>query len=426
MTRRITLFLGCAALLAALLTGCGVDKPHSPTVVLTGTDYFERYVAIGSSMTAGFMDGGLMLNGQLGSYPSLVARQMGHSVAVSSSATFTQPYILSPGIGITSTGSTSVTAGVLYWTGTGVALLGTTPTASVPSLAVMATLPAPYSNLAVPLATTSDVLNALTSANSQVPNNRYFDLILRNPTFGNVTMLNQAIGRKPTLVTLWIGAEEILTAATTGSPALGVNLTPAAYFAGWLDQIIEQIQVNVAQLSGTAPLIIAANLPALDDIPYFVPKALVDAIAGATVPTDESPVSYVRLPALSFLAVPDSLPLDGRWTLSTAEAGTVTGLIEAYNANIASVCDERDVPVVDAQALFATLHDEGLDGLTGGLYALGEATTAFSLDGIHPNNRGQGLVANAFVEAINEAAGTSLAGVDVGSLVWDPTYGTGD
>lgn len=429
MTRRILLKTACVALLAALLPGCGADTPKVADVELAGDAWFSRYVAVGSSLTAGFMDGGLVMDGQLGSYPSLLARQMGYRVAVSSTATFTQPYVARPGIGVTATGDPAVTAGVLYWTGTGVALLGTTPTASVPSLALLATLPSPYSNLAVPAATTSDVLNALTSANSQVPGNRYFDLILRNPTFGNVTMLNQAIGRKPTLVTLWIGAEEILNAAATGSPALGVNLTPASYYADFLDQIVEGIQLGVAQRSGEAPLIVAANLPALADIPYFMPKALFDQVAtggAGTVPCDEADAAYVRFPALSYLQGGGTPPLAGTWTLSAAEAATVASLIDAYNTNFASVCGERGVAVVDAHALFADLHDGGLDGLSGSLFPLGATNSAFSLDGIHPNNRGHGLVANAFIAAINAAAGTALAPVDVGDLAWDPTYGQDD
>ncbi len=428
MKRNRTILTACAALLAALLGGCAPDTPHSPDVTLTGDDWFFRYQAVGSSMTAGFMDGGLMLDGQLGSYPALIARQMGKSVAVSSSAAFTQPYIARPGIGVTPVPA-GFKAGCLYWTGTGVALLGTTPEAQVPQLALMALLPSAYGNLAVPAATTRDVLQALSATDSQVPGNAYFNLILRNPTFGNVTMLNQTIYRRPTLVTLWIGAEEILNAAATGAPALGVNLTPGSLFGDMFDQIVESLQIAIEQGGGEAPLIVAGNLPALVDIPYFMPKTLFDYVATegeGTVPTVEADAVYVRFPALSYLGGGGTPPLGPEWTLSAAEAFTVDSLIESYNTNIASVCGERGVPVVDLGALFAELNEEGMEGLTGGLYPLGNADTAFSLDGIHPNNRGHGLIANAFIAAINAAAGAALAPVDVAGLTWDPTYGQDD
>ncbi len=51
------------------------------------------------------------------------------------------------------------------------------------------------------------------------------------------------------------------------------------------------------------------------------------------------------------------------------------------------------------------------------------AATLFSLDGVHPNSRGYGVIANAFIEKINELQGTSVADVDWNALVWDPTYG---
>ncbi|MHB8080032.1 MAG: SGNH/GDSL hydrolase family protein [Candidatus Krumholzibacteriia bacterium] len=426
MKRTITAFALFTILLAGLLAGCGVDTPDSPHVVLTGNEQFKTYVAIGNSLTAGYMDGGLVVDGQLGSFPSLIARQMGYSVGVSSTATFTQPYILRPGVGTTSTGDPAVTAGVLHWTGSTVALLGTTPTASVPALAVMATLPAPYNNLGVPGATTLDVHQALTHANSQAPGNAYFDLILRNPTFGNVTMREQAIHKKPTLMTVWIGANDILGGATGGNPVVGVNITPAPYFAALFDSLLARIQHGVTEVAGLPPVIVAGNIPSITDIPYFVPKALFDGAAGGAIPTVESDVVYVRFPALGYLAGGGPLPLPGEWTLTQAEVDVVNGAVDAYNLQIATICAARGVGLMDAHALLAGVTAGDFAPLTGGHYAFGYVNTAFSLDGVHPNNRGYGLVANAWIDAINAAAGTTLAHVDVAALTWDPTYGTAE
>jgi hypothetical protein len=51
------------------------------------------------------------------------------------------------------------------------------------------------------------------------------------------------------------------------------------------------------------------------------------------------------------------------------------------------------------------------------------ATTLFSLDGVHPNSHGQGVMANAFIDVINDLDGSSIAHVDPAALPWDPTYG---
>jgi hypothetical protein len=432
-------FPGLLALLAVLLAGCGVDTPHSPRVVVpqpTGSAYFATYVSLGNSLTAGYMDGGLMINGQLGSYPSLIARQLGKVVAPSAAATFSQPYINRPGVGTTSTGNPAVTAGVLHWVadaespfGGGIALLGTTATASVPALALMSALPLPYNNLGVPGATTHDVLQALTHVNSQAPGNAYFDLILRNPTFGNVTMLGQAISRAPTLVTVWIGNNDVLGGALSGNPALGVNVTPPSYFGPMYAAILDGIAAGVQARAGYTPLIVAANVPSNADNPYFVPKAQFDFVVQLATPTQESDVAYVLFPALGYLQGGGSLPLPGSLTLTQAEVATLNSAVIGINARIDALCAARNVPVVNTYALLNELNTTGLDGLVGGNYlflsSANRAKAAFSLDGIHPNNRGQGLVANAFIDAINGAAGTEIAHVDIAALAWDPTYGAG-
>jgi len=52
-----------------------------------GTADFSRYISIGNSLTAGYADGGLYREGQLNSYPSIIAKQM---LTVGGGA-FTQP-----------------------------------------------------------------------------------------------------------------------------------------------------------------------------------------------------------------------------------------------------------------------------------------------------------------------------------------------
>src|ERR1700710_507631 len=52
-------------------------KPDIKTPQAThSTADFSRYIALGNSLTAGYADGGLYLQGQLNSYPSIIAKQM--------------------------------------------------------------------------------------------------------------------------------------------------------------------------------------------------------------------------------------------------------------------------------------------------------------------------------------------------------------
>src|SRR4051812_26556820 len=68
--RRPALALG----LTAAMVGCEpkLDDAPAPT---KGSADFSRYYAIGNSLTAGYEDNGLYLEGQQNSYPSMLAGQ---------------------------------------------------------------------------------------------------------------------------------------------------------------------------------------------------------------------------------------------------------------------------------------------------------------------------------------------------------------
>ena len=55
---------------AACKTEINTPKPSR------GTADFSRYISVGNSLTAGYADGGLYRDGQLNSYPSIIAAQM--------------------------------------------------------------------------------------------------------------------------------------------------------------------------------------------------------------------------------------------------------------------------------------------------------------------------------------------------------------
>ncbi len=442
ITTRFLTILAAAALLS-LFGGCTPDDPGQVELALeplTGPAGLTTYVALGDGLTAGFMDGGLVAstaaatNGQFASYPAQIAWMLGYT-GTGGTRPFAQPLIHQPGVGITPTGVPDVVAGVLYFdtTESEITLLGTTPRAQVPGLLDNAQHPVPYDNLGVPGASTHDVGNATSSQNSQSAGNAYFDLILRNPTFGNTTMLQQAIGRGPTLVTLWIGEADILGGARGGNPVVGVNITPPDAYGAMLGQLIDDLQTGVRDRFGYEPVVVVGNLRSLTAMPYFIPKTVFDAIVGAPIPTEESDVAYVLLPTLTAVQTPGfTPPIPSTGTLTTAEAAAVEGAVDAYNVAIAQVADARDLTLVDLEAAFAGL---GVPARTHFLFLLQQglnlaqaaATTAYSLDGIHPNSHGYTLVANAFIDGINAAlALTGEEAIEPGvAPVWDPRYTSG-
>ena len=161
---------------------------------------FTRYVAIGDSLTAGFTSGGLVQTAQVNSYPAILHRQ-----ATGSDAGFQQPLISAPGI-----------PPLLQLVSLSPLVITRLPGQGQP---LNLNLPQPYNNLGIPCATVGDILNTKSGG--------IFDLILRNPAFQNTTAIQQALALHPTFVTVWIGNNDALNAATSGI-VNDQTLTPAA------------------------------------------------------------------------------------------------------------------------------------------------------------------------------------------------------
>lgn len=445
MRKSLIILLG-ATLAGLLAAGCSLDSPGHVSLDYPqpeGAGIFGNYVAVGNSLTAGFMDSGLMTAGQATSYPQLIANQMGYPAG-----SFPQPLLASPGVGSTELDDDTLVAGVLRFdaaTG-GLVPLGVTPEDEVPALALAATWPVPYSNLGVPGATLKDFSDALTGETSQSPGNSFFDIILRNPTFGNVSMKDQLIARGPTICTFWLGNNDVLGGAASGQPNDGavhpgedVNLTPAGLFNTMYGAALDGITQGVMERHGFTPVIFVANIPAITSAPFFMPKELFRTAAGLpdadTLPvfTQETDAELVLFTGLGHLAEEgmDGLPLPPEFSLSVAEAELVANTVAAYNQAIAAAVAARpNVYLWDANATLAALDPMGegahflvLAQAVGPETAA--ATTLFSLDGIHPNNKGYARVANGFLQAMNDQLGTDFPLVNEAAITWDPTYGTG-
>ena len=360
---------------------------------------FTRYVALGDSLTAGFQSGSLNRTYQANSYPALIARQ-------GAAASFEQPLVTEPGIpAILELRSLSP--------------LQIAPKSGLGQPANL-NLPRPYNNMAVPGA---DVVELTTTVTD---NGGLHDLILRGQGF---TQLQQGLSLSPTLVTLWIGNNDVLGAATSGRVIEGVTITPLAIF----EANYRAAATAIATISGVK--VAVANIPNVTSIPFVttVPRVLVNPatsqpvlIGGQPVPLlgPDGPLGsgdYVLLPATAELAqgrgIPvalggSGLPLSDGAVLSAAEVQTIVDRTAAFNTVIAAVATEKGWAFVDAaQALrdfAAGLHIGGITFnsafLTGGL---------FSYDGVHATTIGYALVANLFIEALNAKYGATIPAVDL-------------
>jgi len=84
------ILISSLAFSALLLVSCKTefDQDVKDITVSNGNADFSKFVSIGNSLTSGYRDGALYLDGQNESFPSMIAKQM---ALAGGSQTFTQP-----------------------------------------------------------------------------------------------------------------------------------------------------------------------------------------------------------------------------------------------------------------------------------------------------------------------------------------------
>ncbi len=398
MKKVLSIFL---ILIVLFAIGCEdrseLTPPAPPS---TGQVNFSTFVTLGNSLTAAYQNGALYESSQMYSIGKLIADQVG--------IPFEQPIVSDPGTG----GRLEVEA----LTATGIKIY-TNPNQGQPK---NLNLNRPYNNLAVPGAFLYDVANATSSTTcySYVfggQANPLFDLVLR----GQGSMLSQAKVLNPTVVTLWIGNNDILGHATSGAT---VPYTPSVNFAALYNALANE-------LAATGAKVVVANIPDVTAIPFFTtvgPTLAAQGISavwvvrgvGDTIPVNVM-TNYLTLKAIDLLNQGKGLskpnPLPNSVVLDSLEALNVKNVINDYNTTIASVATAKGFGLVDANALL----NNAKKGLTvNGIKFTTQYVTGglFSLDGVHPTSRGYAIIANEFIKVINQKWGANIPLVNVANI----------
>ncbi|MBE9575384.1 SGNH/GDSL hydrolase family protein [Flavobacterium proteolyticum] len=302
------------AVLAAGFASCEPEFENAVDANYTAGDAdFTTYVAIGNSLTAGYMDGTVSRVGQTYSYPNLLARQF----ALVGGGEFTQPSYADDvnnlgGLMLGGLPISDVNGRNLFRTRLVIdASEGRPETiAGTSTIEVSAQQFTAYNNMGVPGAKSFHLLasgygNIAGVALGQA--NPYF---VRHATSASATVLGDAMSKNPTFFTNWIGANDVLSYATSGgalpdnpsttvdeslspTPAADHNSTgntnPATYGsnditnAGVFANVYSTIITTLT--SGGAKGVVC-TIPSVTSIPYFttVPYAPLSptALGGAT------------------------------------------------------------------------------------------------------------------------------------------------
>ena len=238
------------------------DRPVNSGSYHAGEADFTSYVAIGNSLTAGYMDGTVFRSGQMYSFPNILAKQF----AIVGGGEFTQPSYLDDvnNIGGLVLGGTQIGDTRLF---INASIGGPQNFKGVPTIEVSALQKKAYHNMGVPGSRTFHLLLSgygdLTGVSGGTAN-PYF---VRQATSSSTTVMNDALSLKPTFFTNWIGNNDVLGYATSGGvdDTLGTGenqITPLNTFEVSYSTIVETLMT-------TAKGGVVATIPNVTAIPFF-------------------------------------------------------------------------------------------------------------------------------------------------------------
>jgi len=434
-----------AYVLFAGLLGLSACKPSivQPSTFSAGPLDLTRYISVGNSLTAGYADGGLYLEGQQNSYPSIIAKQL----QMVGGGSFTQPlfdpsqangsgYLTLTGFDATGNPITANVTTNLAVTGQVTIPTSATTTITVPTYAKYT---GNFDNYGVPGIKLANV-NVAAYANF----NPYFARMLPGAAGTlNTTYLSFVTASPYTFFTDWLGNNDALLYATSGGA--GDTLTTKAVFTSTYNATVAKLIANGAKGA-------LAAIPDVTTIPYFTTVTYAALLAGVqksapTVtglyinalvsPLPAAPTYAARLATPSDLFVltfPTALlgsttagvgtypygldprnPIQTQYVLDANEVANVKDYVNSYNGTIRSAAAANRLAYFDAFTFLSGVKSNGLlingVSLNSGYISGG----IFSLDGVHLTPRGYAIVANEFIKAINNNYNSNIPLADVSS-----------
>lgn len=348
------------AIIAAGFASCEPEFENSVDANYTAGDAdFTTYVAVGNSLTAGYMDGTVYRVGQTYSFPNLLARQF----ALVGGGEFTQPSYAEDVNNLGGIQGLAATRLVIDASqGRPENIAGTSTITLTPQATA-------YNNMGVPGAKSFHLTFPGYGAL-----NPYF---ARHATSPTATVLGDAMSKNPTFFTNWIGANDVLAYATNGgaqsdgvTPAADHNLTgnlnPATYgmnditnsnvFASVYSTIVNTLT------SGGAKGVVA-TIPSVTSIPYFT------TVPYNALPAEATSTNATAIGLYQFLAVATGgriAPLNtaagskNPVLIKDADLTNISATIEFYAANSGNpllVANAAALGAIFGQARHATPND---------------------------------------------------------------------
>lgn len=213
---------------------------------------FSNYIAIGNSLTAGFMDGALYTNGQIHSFPAILSDQL----ELVGGGDFLQPNVNSVN-GFNVSLSNPQQGLILGRTELDVSIPGPVPTIGEFPIPAFNGDRAAVNNLGVPGIRVADLFSSDLQGNNAL--GLYYSRFATDP--GTSTIIQDAVSKNPTFFSLWIGNNDVLGYALSGGIDENMITGQVAFQ--------NDLQNAIGALVQTGANGVVLNIPPLVTLPFF-------------------------------------------------------------------------------------------------------------------------------------------------------------
>lgn len=421
--------------LYAAIAAIGLIASCKPTIEIdekspTQQVNFSKFIAIGNSLTAGYADGGLYLEGQINSFPNMIADKMKRF----GGGEFITPYFSEAqrnGSGYIRLKALVNGQPVMEPVTTELAIRGFYNNDPQKPLYTKFTGTA-INNLGVPgmRLDMSNITGIGTAAG-----NPFFERLMAETPDPTISYQSYATSQNHTFFSFGLGNNDVLGYAMNGAaPTLDQTkaLISEATFQSRYTSFIDALTTN--QQKG-----VVATIPDVTAIPYLTTVtnqallAAASAAAGtpitaiyiqtksATRPATSKDLFVLPFSSAGLLGKPNALgqpygidprnPVEDKYVLDSTEAEAVHTRVIALNKIIKTIAENKNLAVADVYTFFNKVKSGyNYNGIAiSNKFITGNA---FSLDGVHMTPMGYAIMANIFIDGINQKYGTSLEKVD--------------
>lgn len=409
--KRSWLLTGGAITLAAM-SACESDSARITGPV--GQDAFARYVSIGTSVSMGVQSDGVVYSTQQTSWPALLAHQ-------AFATSFTQPLIQGPGCYsplIAPLQFTRRLSGAVY----------PNILASDQICALFPNITLPTNNVAVDGARAYEALrltpDSLVITGVDTDQRRRLYKAVLAPGKTQVTSM---MAQNPTLVSVEIGANEVLRAVTGGilipatryrQPDGTFTYFPITIWQPEYDAIIDSVAKTGAKGMLMSVPLITSLISVRDGDDFYQDRAALQSF-GIIVSSDCSGNKnqiYVFGKMLTLLAATKPVtfsctndPTSADFILTPSDTSTLNTLIRSMNSHIQSLASSHGYAYLDVNGpLSGAVATRPPFSVVTFLTCTRPFGQYISLDGVHPTADGSQVIANAAADALNSTYGFAI------------------